>query len=1233
MSNRAVSLPFFFALLLTIAAAGAARAASSVEVVAADFVAGIDRSLRIPEQFAIAVPYRSDVLTHGSWTATGNTRTWHLEVQVPGAVSLSFHASRVALPAGASLSVSGGNIDYTYDMAGVHGGELWSRIARGDTLSFELTVNAADQSAANFDIVGLQAGFRTLGGSGPNHPYYNQQVLGIQPDSASTSCVENFECHLTAADAGPGDASVALVVGGVYLCSAVLLNDVPGDGTPYLLTARHCENGNADGGDPQAAGSIAVYFDATTPCGQPLGTIYDAGTGFITSGTTVVEQQDAWLIRLSQPVTVPNAYFAGWDATGAPFAGGYTPHYGLGNELQYTGWAGTAYYEVVPGSDLGVTFTSTVWQLVNGVGSLAPGSSGSGLFNPSNRLVGTIVRAKLQGSAANSPGVCPVPSPPAPGPSSATASATALSGIYASTADPDSTTGSVTLRSVLDPQGTGTRVVNGTWTPPQLVTSATTSGTGFAVTVYWSTAAGTSCTASGGQPGDGWAGTLATSGNQSVIEFTAGPTTYVITCYRGSYQASNRVTVNWTLSTPAAGLNLAFGPVGFTGFVGSAQLQWSATVEPCVASGGSPGDGRAGNVAANGTTVVTETVAGTYIYVLTCGTGARTATAQLSVTFAAPTASFMTLGLTTTNVGLPIEIEAFGSGITCTTSGGTAGDGWADLPVNAVNGGYHGNITETMPGSYTYQLSCTAGGQTATASLTLTYVSGPPTVTVTASPPNPVVGASLLRLSWNATVEPCQVKVSGYVNEASLNYTSQGNFPDQQYIIGPYTYTVTCGGGAAVGSTTVNWTGTPQLSLQAGSSVAAAGTPMTLSWRGNVVPCTASGGSAGDGWSGSFPLAQDSVTVTETQPGTYTYRLACGSAGQTASQSVTVVVDPGPVSATLTASATTASTSGPPVVLTWNANTAPCTRSGTSGYWGSNPSTANAGTDAVIEGTPGTYTYAIQCGTGASTTATAQVSVTFAGSPQAMVSASNAYPVAGQAFTLTWSSGNGSACVGSGGAGDDGWAGPHLASGSMQLVEPSAGFLSFGLNCGGSVSTTYVTVQPLAFNPNSVPYYAMGNLFLPQLVIGDMVYDNLMVPVTAIISGPGGTGPSGNVASYDPGSGLLTVPVASTEATTFYNVVATVGAPLEWGAITGEDTYDGVYLTIPSVQVLGGAVYTHVVVTVARIVSIAGGLPLAPRDQYDPATGRLLIPLVNDQNSAIRTNVTVVVGSVVSVGN
>jgi hypothetical protein len=52
------------------------------------------------------------------------------------------------------------------------------------------------------------------------------------------------------------------------------------------------------------------------------------------------------------------------------------------------------------------------------------------------------------------------------------------------------------------------------------------------------------------------------------------------------------------------------------------------------------------------------------------------------------------------------------------------------------------------------------------------------------------------------------------------------------------------------------------------------------------------------------------------------------------------------------------------------------------------------------------------------------------------------------------------------------------------------------------------------------------------------------------------------------------------------------------------------------------------------VISIGGGMPLAALDQFDPATGLLLIPEVLDTRDGFSySNVTIVVGSVISIGD
>jgi hypothetical protein len=1231
---RVVARGFFCAALLGIlAAAGIAHAGAVRDEVAVDLAAEIDKVFGIPERFAVEVPYNAGVLTHGTWTTTGNTRTWRWEVQVPGAVSLSFHAGRAALPVGAVLIVTGGGLEYRYGPESVHRGELWSRIARGDTLTFALTVKASDADAIVLDIIGLQAGFRSLGGKGPNHPHYEALLGRSQSSGTTSSCVENFECHVTSGDQGPGQASVMLIIANLGECSGVLLNDVPGDGQPYVLTARHCENGSSDGGDPGAASGITAYFDVTTPCGQPLGTVYNPGAAATTGAYTMVEQQDAWLVRLDGfllPVT--DAYFAGWDATGADFVGGYTVHYGLAEPRQYIGWFGQAYFATVPAATLGVHYTSTLWGLVNQVGSGAPGASGSGVFDASDLLVGTIVRGKSQGAQPNSPGVCPLAPPPVPGPTTATALATALSGIFDSTADPQSTTGSVTLRTVLDPQNSGTLILDGKWTPPRFSAISSTATTGTLVTLSWSALGTNSCVASGGQAGDGWSGTLSPVGSANVTEYKAGAVTYILTCNYGAHQSSANVTITWSIAPPTATLQCSAGCNAFIG--NPIQLNWTSTVTPCTASGGGTGDTWAGAIAGHGTKNVTESKAGTYTYTVFCGSGSQTANAQVQITVLAVTASLQDGGVTVANIGVPITLMAGGAAAYCVASGGAAGDGWAGIewPSNYT-------VSESVPGTYTYTLTCNAGSVVATASVTIRFTNGPPSVTLNVIPESPIIGKDVVEVSWVASIAPCKYSIAGYTNFTSGQFGISGSYVDGERVIGPYTYSVTCGTGSSTASAskTIYWESTPQLTFAAANSPLVLGTPGSqLVWSGNVAPCVASGGQPGDGWTGTSLLAASyGWPVTETAVGTYSYTLTCGTGSATAQAHTTLTINPGPVFATLTASASSAPESGTPITLTWNSNTTPCFHEGgyLNGGWGTD-TVANSGSAMVGALSSGPTTYYIVCGTGPTTSATAQVTINFTGPPRPSITTSNSDLDVGKPFTLTWASADGSACTGSWGGTDDGWAGPHPASGTMLMVEIMPAPYVFQITCGISpMAMVDVHVEPDFNPPAGLPHYSDGQLTIPALLIGYATYSNVVVPVSGIISGPMGTNSNGSVPYYDPATGQLTIPAFMVDSIEYYNLVAIVGSGISIGSVTGADTFNPTnrQLTIPSVQVAGGPTYNNVVITVGSVVSIGGGMPTVARDKYVPKLNTLTIPAVL-ANGTVYTNVVAKVGTIVSVG-
>jgi probable HAF family extracellular repeat protein len=137
--------------------------------------------------------------------------------------------------------------------------------------------------------------------------------------------------------------------------------------------------------------------------------------------------------------------------------------------------------------------------------------------------------------------------------------------------------------------------------------SAAAVTTGTAVKLTWTVSPGATCTATGGSAADGWTGTVALSGTQSVTESTAGTYAYGLLCTAGSLSQSKQTTVNVT--GPTLSVSLTASPTTITSG-NSTTLTWSsANAKTCLASGGGTDDGWAGTMRATaGSAAITEPV-------------------------------------------------------------------------------------------------------------------------------------------------------------------------------------------------------------------------------------------------------------------------------------------------------------------------------------------------------------------------------------------------------------------------------------------------------------------------------------------------------------------------------------------------------------------------------------------------------------------------------------------------
>jgi hypothetical protein len=258
--------------------------------------------------------------------------------------------------------------------------------------------------------------------------------------------------------------------------------------------------------------------------------------------------------------------------------GGYTIHHALAYSKQITRWFGQAFARSVNG-ELGTLFVSDFLDAINQFGVTAPGASGATLVSQNDRVVGVLSLARNTGGPAGFDS-CPSPTPVAPDADNRVVTFNSLAAVWDSTSDTTSSTGTRTLRSVLDPGSTGANSV-GSIAAAQLLFDASTLAPALndMVTLTWSAPNATQCTASGGAAGDNWPGVLPGNGSRQVTLASAADITYRLRCDLASGGGvSSSVLVHWkapagppVTAPPAAG-SAGGSSSGGGGTLGSREL-------------------------------------------------------------------------------------------------------------------------------------------------------------------------------------------------------------------------------------------------------------------------------------------------------------------------------------------------------------------------------------------------------------------------------------------------------------------------------------------------------------------------------------------------------------------------------------------------------------------------------------------------------------------------------------
>ncbi|WP_151704195.1 trypsin-like serine peptidase [Nitrincola alkalilacustris] len=253
---------------------------------------------------------------------------------------------------------------------------FWSPVIEGGIARVELYTDSP------LSLTSADLGIRSVS---VLHDSIFTKGLKRQEDAGSSgSCNVNIACDTSSLPIADTTAKYLFTStrGVTGLCTGALLNDTIGSQEPWFITADHCVRSHYEIGNMQL-----YWFFRSRTCGSSLpGTEVQTTTG---GGTRLYNSymQDTTLMRLNQ--MPPTTARAGWRTT--PVAAD-TPVRGIHHPKG--DYQKISKGNIIAASDWPLGMRSdTHWQVLWNSGAVEPGSSGSGLFNNNNELVGVLTGA------------------------------------------------------------------------------------------------------------------------------------------------------------------------------------------------------------------------------------------------------------------------------------------------------------------------------------------------------------------------------------------------------------------------------------------------------------------------------------------------------------------------------------------------------------------------------------------------------------------------------------------------------------------------------------------------------------------------------------------------------------------------------------------------------------------------------------------------------------------------
>jgi hypothetical protein len=343
----------------------------------------VDQYKETPYRFGIEREVSINVLAEGKFTQLPKgDKLWQYMITCPKATSINLLFSQWHVPVGGQVTIWSADRSEYLGVFNHENNMEWGSLAVGvihtDKVVVEYYEQAQVTEQAVLEIGTIVHGYRSI--------LNKWEVVEKGPFGNSGSCNMNVNCPDGAAWQNEKRGVALILNGGSAWCTGSLINNTAQDGTPYFLTAAHC-NG--------VESNWVFYFNhETTGCTGSTGPTNQSISGAtqLASGTA----SDYHLIRLSSNVPASyNPYFNGWDRSNSPVSTAVGIHHPSG-DVKKISFDDDPLTKTNYSSNT-VSASGTHWRIEAWERNTTTegGSSGSPLFDQNKRIIG-----QLHGGAA-----------------------------------------------------------------------------------------------------------------------------------------------------------------------------------------------------------------------------------------------------------------------------------------------------------------------------------------------------------------------------------------------------------------------------------------------------------------------------------------------------------------------------------------------------------------------------------------------------------------------------------------------------------------------------------------------------------------------------------------------------------------------------------------------------------------------------------------------------------------